>query len=235
MIIFALKFRKMKNLYINNDFTEAVYHKGYDMANPVEVQIWQDKMTILSYPGPLPPVDFQILQHKKIEARNYRNRRIGDFLKELDLTEGRGSGFPKMYREMKKNGSQEPVIYTDEDSILFLTTLPAHPLSIDEVSKEVTKEVTKEVENAGPFAKNILAFLKDSALSRKEILDKLNMSNQTKNKERHIDPLMNYGWIAYTIPKNPKDMNQKYQLTDSGENLLKLLNNKSKPNYPAHP
>jgi len=35
-----------------------------------------------------------------IVARDYRNRRIVDFLKELDLTEGRGTGFPKMNKKM---------------------------------------------------------------------------------------------------------------------------------------
>jgi len=29
-------------------------------------------------------------------TRRYRNRRIGEFLKELSLTEGRGTGVPKM-------------------------------------------------------------------------------------------------------------------------------------------
>ena len=33
-------------------------------------------------------------------SRRYRNRRIGEFLKELDLTEGRSTGIPKILREM---------------------------------------------------------------------------------------------------------------------------------------
>ena len=83
--------------------------KSYEIGNPIEVQIWPDKIEILSYPGPVPPVDTQVLQQqKRIVARDYRNRRIGDFLKELGLTEGRGTGFPAIYRAMSLNGSQEP-------------------------------------------------------------------------------------------------------------------------------
>jgi predicted HTH transcriptional regulator len=37
--------------------------------------------------------------------RRYRNRRIGEFLKKLDLTEGRATGIPKILRAMKENGS----------------------------------------------------------------------------------------------------------------------------------
>jgi hypothetical protein len=41
-------------------------------------------------------------------SRRYRNRRIGDFLKELDLTEGRSTGTPKVLKVMKENGSPPP-------------------------------------------------------------------------------------------------------------------------------
>jgi ATP-dependent DNA helicase RecG len=104
----------------------AVYHKSYELNKPIEVQIWNDKIEILSFPGPVPPVDAQILnQNKRIVARDYRNRRIGDFLKELRLTEGRGTGFPVIYRTLELNDSPKPVFETDEQSTYFLTTIYA--------------------------------------------------------------------------------------------------------------
>jgi hypothetical protein len=41
-------------------------------------------------------------QHPKgiIRNKRYRNRRIDDFLKELDMTEGRGTGIPIIRKEM---------------------------------------------------------------------------------------------------------------------------------------
>ena len=36
-------------------------------------------------------------------ARKYRNCRIGEFLKELKLTEGRNIGIPKIKRALKNN------------------------------------------------------------------------------------------------------------------------------------
>ncbi len=80
----------------------------------IEVQIWQDKIEILSFPGPVPPVNAKILaENKRIVARDYRNRRVGDFLKELHLTEGRGTGIPTIRRAMERNGSPEPIFETD--------------------------------------------------------------------------------------------------------------------------
>jgi ATP-dependent DNA helicase RecG len=75
----------------------AVYHRSYEQRNTIEVNVRLDEIEVLSFPGPLPPVDNKMLQKERIIARDYRNRRSGDFLKELQLTEGRSTGFPKIY------------------------------------------------------------------------------------------------------------------------------------------
>jgi len=62
-----------------------------------------------------------------VVSRKYRNRRIGDFLKDLHLTEGRGSGIPLIYRALEKNGSPSPEFVTDEDKSYFLSILKSHP------------------------------------------------------------------------------------------------------------
>ena len=119
---------------IEEALSNAVYHKSYEMDKPIEVQIWPDRIEILSFPGPVPPVDAQILkQNKRIVARDYRNRRIGDLLKELHLTEGRGTGFPTIRNAMKENNSPEPVFETDEQSTYFLSVLQAKEQIIDTI------------------------------------------------------------------------------------------------------
>jgi predicted HTH transcriptional regulator len=67
-----------------------------------------------------------MLKSRKVFARDYRNRRIGDFLKELDLSEGRGTGFPIIYSQMEENGSPAPIFETDEKFTHFLTVLPVN-------------------------------------------------------------------------------------------------------------
>lgn len=47
--------------------------------------------------------------------------------KELDLTEGRGTGIPKILKAIKKNGSPLPRFETDDDRTYFLTVFPIHP------------------------------------------------------------------------------------------------------------
>lgn len=79
-----------------------------------------ERLEFLSYPGPLPPIKNADLQQRRVIAHDYRNRRIGDFLKELKLTKGKATGFPVIRDEMEKNGNAEPVFYTDEEkNIVF--------------------------------------------------------------------------------------------------------------------
>lgn len=105
----------------------AVYHRGYDNDSPIEVRIFPFRIEIISFPGPLPPLDKTKLREFRFEVRKYRNRRIGDFLKELHLTEGRSTGIPTILREMKKNGSPSPMFETDDERSYFKTSFSIHP------------------------------------------------------------------------------------------------------------
>ena len=107
----------------------AVYHRGYDgIPEPVKVYLYPDRVEIISYPGPVPGIEQRHLtQQKPMPPAPARNRRIGEFLKELRLAEGRSTGIPKIYRAMRENGSGDPVFDFDEGRTWFRVTLPAHP------------------------------------------------------------------------------------------------------------
>ena len=57
---------------VEEALSNAVYHKSYELGSPIEVQVWPDKIEILSHPGPVPPVNAEVLStHKRIVAREY--------------------------------------------------------------------------------------------------------------------------------------------------------------------
>ena len=56
------------------------------------------RMEILSHPGADRSISMEGLKNYRAVSRRYRNRRIGEFLKELHLTEGRNTGFQKIIR-----------------------------------------------------------------------------------------------------------------------------------------
>ena len=53
---------------------------------------------------------------------------MGDFLKELELTEGRATGIPTIFKALKDNGSPLPRFNTDDDRSFFEVELFVHPV-----------------------------------------------------------------------------------------------------------
>lgn len=63
---------------IEEALANAVYHKSYEKNEPIEVQIWPDKIEILSYPGPIPPVTKKsLLEHPRDSASSPESTVIG--------------------------------------------------------------------------------------------------------------------------------------------------------------
>ncbi len=107
----------------------AVYHRSYDnLREPTKIYLYPDRLEIISYPGPLQGIEaHHLVQDGIVPPVPARNRRIGEFLKELRLAEGRGTGLPKIRRRMAENGSPEPLFDYDEARTYFRVILPAHP------------------------------------------------------------------------------------------------------------
>lgn len=110
----------------------AVFHKSWDDRNPIEVRINHDCIEVLNFEGPMPPITNEDLKKSRVVSRHYRNRRIGDFLKEMHMTEGRSTGFPKIYQAVKRNDSPMPIFETDDRNMHFLATMPIHQAFVDE-------------------------------------------------------------------------------------------------------
>ena len=179
----ADRFYNFPHEAIKEALANAVYHRGYDRHDPIEVQIFPDKITILNFPGPVPPIDEKMLKNdRQILSRSSRNRRIGDFLKELELTEGRSTGIPAIYDAMEKNGSPKPIFQTDADRTYFLTILPAHERAneIEEQTK-IAKTATKQLT---PRQQKIVAYIQEHGSITNAICQELtSVSKRTATRE----------------------------------------------------
>ena len=115
---------------LRETLVNAVYHRGYDVdqPEPTKVYLFPSRVQIISYPGPVPGIEARhLLPNAEVAPVPARNRRIGEFLKELGLAEGRLSGLRKVFQAMEANGSQPPRFDFDEQRTYFQATLPAHP------------------------------------------------------------------------------------------------------------
>jgi len=150
----------------------AVYHCSYEEREPIEVRISPEELVVVSYPGPDRSISLADLQAGRAVSRRYRNRRIGEFLKELDLTEGRATGIPKILQAMAANGSPTPRFETDEDRSAFVIRLPArlHGVDVARARSSLTDQVTDQVFQ-------LLTVAEAGEVSRRELQDALGLKH----------------------------------------------------------
>ncbi|MFO7847686.1 MAG: ATP-binding protein [Balneolaceae bacterium] len=153
-----------------------------------------------------------MLEKIRIVSREYRNRRIGDFLKELQLTEGRATGFPKIYDAMKRNGSPEPKFETDDERSYFLAVLPVHPDMerrghVGGQAKGQAQEI-----DFSDTEKAVLTILRKGPCSTEEIVKELGLTKRTGALQRTLKGLLEKDFIRYLYPETPRHPGQKYVL-----------------------
>jgi len=76
---------------IEEAFCNAVYHRSYEIRASIEVRVLPDSLAVGSLPGLDRSVPDQGMREFRFLSRRYRNRRVGEFSKELEMTEGRGT------------------------------------------------------------------------------------------------------------------------------------------------
>ncbi len=226
----AIRFFNYPYQAIEEALVNAVYHKSYEIAEPVEVRINSDNIEILSFPGPLPPLSKDNLMEENVTSRKYRNRRIGELLKELHLTEGRNTGFKKIRNAMKHNGSPKPIFKTDDDRNYFITFLPIHQEAKVEAYNEESVDVNDIVPSLSQvcpksvsceIAAKIIIFAKDG-VSISTLMSILEQTNRTRFRNDIIRPLMDADLLRMTIPDKPQSSNQMYVTTTKGLEIISM-------------
>ncbi|MCQ2329305.1 MAG: putative DNA binding domain-containing protein [Paludibacteraceae bacterium] len=164
----------------------SLYHRDYQEREPVEITIEPNKISILSFSGPNHTISIDAIREGKLlRSRRYRNRRLGEFLKELALTEGRSTGIPTIQDELARNGSPAATIETDEARTYFIIDIPCHPDFKDDILtlngengvKDGVKELTER-------QRNILNVIRENGgISVAEMAQKTTIPTRTIQRE----------------------------------------------------
>ncbi len=211
----------------------AVYHRDYKENAPVEIRIKPKGMEIISWPGPLPPLDNQKLKLGDVSLRRYRNPGLGHFLKQMRLVRGKGTGLEKMRFLMENNGNPAPVFETDKKRRFFRIFLPIHPQfapqgPVLETQPKPLKEINEIVLSLSqvcPKAIDIrnaalLLLTAQEPVSLESLMFKLNQTNKSRFRKGFIKPLMKSGFLEYTISQKPRSGKQKYVITERGRGIV---------------
>ncbi len=198
---------------VEEALSNAVYHRSYQIHEPITVTITPEKMEILSLPGPDRSITDENLENRVLVSKRYRNRRIGDFLKELDIVEGRNTGVPLIISSMENNGSGLPVFETDEERRYFMVTLPIHPLFISRTNETEHDDVQKRIplrRNREDLRGQVLELLRRNGnMSSGEIATSLGYKKVSNTLRDIINNLLTSGEVVYLYPDKPNSRNQK--------------------------
>ena len=176
---------------IEEAVVNALYHRDYSQYEPVEITIEPQGVTILNCPEPDRSIPMSVIEKgDNMKSRRYRNRRLGDFLKELDLTEGRSTGIPTIQEKLADNGSPRATFETTEDRLTFLIHIPSHANSEKSSEKKlVGSEKSSEKKKLDGSGKSkgtnhaILAAIEQNAkISATEIAMQLGLSARAVEK-----------------------------------------------------
>jgi Predicted transcriptional regulator containing an HTH domain and an uncharacterized domain shared with the mammalian protein Schlafen len=196
---------------VEEALSNAVYHRSYQIHEPITVTITPERMEILSLPGPDRSITDDDLENRVLVSSRYRNRRIGDFLKELKMVEGRNTGIPLILNAMKNNGSELPSFITDEDRSYFRVVLPIHPVFLGDEKKNIhVRAVRKSQDEIKGLVMAALEQYGD--LSMNELSAKLGYKKLTDGVRSAVNNLLDEGKVTYLYPEKPKSRKQKISL-----------------------
>lgn len=83
-----------------------------------------------------------------------------------------------------------------------------------QVANQVVTQVANQVHPSKPSltkAQKDIVYFCSVPRSAQEILERIGLTNQTFNRKKHIQPLVDMGVLEMTNPENPNASNQKYR------------------------
>lgn len=175
---------------IEEILSNAVYHRSYQVNEPITVRITPSCIEITSFPGFDRSITDQQIEKDDIRARVYRNRRIGDFLKELHLIEGRNTGFPNARKALTDNGSPKLRFEMSPDREFLSVFIDIH---------EHFKTTTTQLDE---YASKIMKILKASPMSLTELSNAMGYKGITAKLSKTVDSLIAQNKLQLIIGKD---------------------------------
>ena len=138
-------------------------------------------------------------------SKRYCNRRLGEYLKELDLTEGRSTGIPTIQNVLENNGSQRATIVTDDDRTFFRITIPCHEAAGNIIADIAHKDGSLKASKRGVLKTGLQSGLENALQtapkSALKILEQIHINPQYTLTELAKQTGYSRSWVAETMKR----------------------------------
>lgn len=195
---------------LEESVTNSLYHRDYREWEPVVITVEPNGITIQNVGGPDRSISAaDISRCEMLVSRRYRNRRLGEYLKELDMTEGRSTGIPTIQNVLENNGSPRATIVTDEERTFFRITIPCHEASGNIIADIAHKDDSLRASRRGALKNGLKSTLQTTLESALQTVPKsaLKILEQIQNDPyvtmTEIAHLTGYSrrWVAQTMKR----------------------------------
>lgn len=183
---------------LEESVTNSLYHRDYREWEPVVITVEPDSITIQNVGGPDRSISAADISRCDIlVSKRYRNRRLGEYLKELDMTEGRSTGIPTIQNVLENNGSPRATVVTDEDRTFFRITIPCHEAAGNIIADIAHKDASVKASRRGA-RKSGLQSTPESTL---KIIEQIQNNPQITMTEIANVTGYSRSWVAKTIKR----------------------------------
>ena len=199
----------------------GIAHRDYTSNASVQVELFPDKLLVMSPGKPHPSVDIAGLD--KPHPSNPVNPLIADALYRTGHIERLGTGLEDLFKTCRKTKLPKPKIEM-VGGTFFLTifrntsVIPPIAPTTDATTDNATDNAT-ETSVAGNGMIRLLQHIpkETDVLS---LMHRLGLRNKRDFLRRYITPALAAGLIERTIPDKPTSRFQKYRLTPAGRATL---------------
>lgn len=184
------------NAFVHNDYTKEVAPK---------FEIFDDRLEITSY-GSLPE---GLSKSEFFEGYSIiRNKELMRIFKDLDLVEQLGSGIPRILQAYSKDS------FDFSENFLRITLLSTEPVTRSEqdTMQDAMQDTMQDTMQVGELLKVFTG-----VHTREELQKMLDLANREHFRKTYLQPAVEAGLVALTIPDKPTSRNQRYYLTEKGK------------------
>ena len=216
---------------IKEAIDNAVIHRDYSLeGKEIKIAIYDDMVEITS-PGLLPPsVDYAAMESRHSDARN---RLVAPIFRNLGIINQWGEGLKTIYSDLKSHSHIEfrwremgQLFQVQFIKLNYKEIQRSEQMLWQELGQETGQELRLKLEQEREektLFSILLEKVQEKALSRKELVEILNIKSVSGHLNRTISKLIDENLIERTIPSNPTHPSQKFRLAKRGAAFLKLL------------
>ena len=166
-------------------FTGPIQRQLKDALSYIKNYVIRD--AVIKVPGRA-----EAVKSGEIRSKIYRNRRIGDFLKELKLIEGRNTGFPNARKALSQNGSPDMRFEMNPERDYLSVILPIHQYFSEDQSGDAEYE------------RKIISLLTEKQLSMTELAHEMGYKGITAKLKRTTEALLQKKELQVVVGENRK-------------------------------